>query len=442
MALIILLGTTPSSASASAPVATTNAVSVTSQTRATLNGYINPNGLKTSYWFELNENGIVSSFGRGTRKTAGNVSTGVIEMDPNITYTVRLVAQNIDGQSYGETISFSTKTGGSSGSNGSNSSGSTNTYNSNGIATTSKTPIVHTTYATNVTANGVSLNGYIDPNGSTDTTRWFEWGNTQALGNISGYASAGTNAHYFSHGIAGLERNTTYYFRAIGRTNAGTVNGSIFSFTTGSSDTATSNVEPIIMVKAPSDISANGAQLSATAIKGGAILTNGYFEWGTSPVLLNNTTRSQSFSGAASVNMYAALQDLKADTAYSFRAVVQDGTSAIYRSQTATFRTPTSYTASGVANNTTGNTSAGSKNIGAATEKKDVKNSSEQNSASASIFFAKTSTAMIGWFLAIILLIVVLILILMLRRCGKKNTRENGLGAYKEFPEAILRPVK
>lgn len=452
----------PGQTYASAPTASTNPASVVSSTKAVLNGFVDSGGLKTTYWFELNENGTIDSFGQGNRSTDGDVSVSIVQLDPNITYSVRLVAQNSDGKSYGDTISFSTNrssgqtnTGGGTTFNntGSNTVYYNNTQSNSGSTVFGRVPIVNTTYATNVTDTGVSLNGYVDPNGGNNVYRWFEWGTTQSLGNISGNLSAGTNPNYFSHGISGLERNTTYYFRAGAHSSAGTVYGSIFSFTTGVSQTATSNVTPIILLKSPSYITTDSAQLNASAIKGGASLASGYFEWGTSQSL-GNSTQAQSFSDTSSPNISAPLQNLKPNTDYSFRVVVQDSTSAVYKSQINTLHT-SAISGAAVTTIDSQKKSSGSATVvttssdkTTATQKSEsntgvvvANENKDNNSGAAGALFAKTSVALLGWFLSIILLLIVIIMGVMLRRKGKaENTEITSIG-YKEFPDLPGHPT-
>ncbi len=435
----------PNQTSASVPTATTNPVSIVSSSKVTLNGFINPGGLKTSYWFELNEDGNIQSFGRRSRSTVGDVSVDIIQIDPDITYSVRLVVQNADGKSYGDVIGFSTNKLSTQ-----TNTGEDTTFSNTGSNTSTnvfgKTPIVNTNYATNVTDTGVSLNGYIDPNGGSNVYRWFEWGTTQSLGNISGNLFAGTNPNYFSHGISGLERNTTYYFRAGAHSSAGTVYGSIFSFTTGTSNTITSNITPIIIVKEPSYITTDSAQLNAVAIKGGSALTNGYFEWGTSQ-LFGNTTQTQSFQQGSSANMTAILSNLKPNTFYSFRATIQDATSAVYKSQIVTFYTPTS-TGNIVTPTNSQNGSISKKgSISAgpvkAVQKSEIKidTTTKNTFGAAGIFFTKTSVALLGWFLSIILMIVVIAMGVMLRKTGKKDNTEFEAEGFKEFPNIPGHPI-
>ena len=76
-------------------------------------------------------------------------------------------------------------------------------------------PFVSTNSATNITQSSATLNGYVNPYNISNTTRWFEWGTTQSLGNKTNSISHGSTAMNVSDTISGLANNTTYYFRVV-----------------------------------------------------------------------------------------------------------------------------------------------------------------------------------------------------------------------------------
>ena len=95
---------------------------------------------------------------------------------------------------------------------------------------------VITQNASNISKNSVILNGSINPN-NNQTTAWFEYGTSYNLGtyNETSHNYFGSAGSYLvlSQNIGNLNPNTTYYFRAVANNYAGTIRGSIFSFTTG-----------------------------------------------------------------------------------------------------------------------------------------------------------------------------------------------------------------
>lgn len=95
-------------------------------------------------------------------------------------------------------------------------------------------PMTITTAATSISTSGGTINGTVNPNGQS-TSVWFEWGTTTSLGHSTGKGTAtGTTASSWYFALSGLTSNTTYYFRIVAQSDAGTSYGSILSFTTGS----------------------------------------------------------------------------------------------------------------------------------------------------------------------------------------------------------------
>jgi len=102
-------------APALAPTVTTgSAISITSGS-ATLNGTVNPNGKKTTYYFEY---GTTTSYGltsgtnwagAGSGTSDVSVSATITGLSPNTTYHYRIVATNSAGTSYGSDQTLTTK---------------------------------------------------------------------------------------------------------------------------------------------------------------------------------------------------------------------------------------------------------------------------------------------------------------------------------------------
>ncbi len=95
-------------------------------------------------------------------------------------------------------------------------------------------PSATTLAATAITTNGATLNGLVNANSNT-TTVTFEYGLTTAYGSTvnavpsSVTGSANTNV---AATITGLTPNSTYNFRVVGSSTAGTANGNNLTFTT------------------------------------------------------------------------------------------------------------------------------------------------------------------------------------------------------------------
>jgi hypothetical protein len=94
------------------PKATTKPATGVKSTSATLNGSVNPEGLKTTYYFEY---GTTKSYGHKTGKhslkagtTARSVSALIHGLKPSTTYHFRVVAHNAAGTADGKDLTFTT----------------------------------------------------------------------------------------------------------------------------------------------------------------------------------------------------------------------------------------------------------------------------------------------------------------------------------------------
>ncbi len=96
-------------------------------------------------------------------------------------------------------------------------------------------PSLVTIAASNIAATAATLNGTVNPNGSA-TSAYFEWGTDNTLSTCSTTSAqsigSGTTDVALAENLTGLSPNTTYYYRIVGENSAGTVQGSILSFTT------------------------------------------------------------------------------------------------------------------------------------------------------------------------------------------------------------------
>ena len=231
----------PGAALAAGPpiVETKPATSIT-QTSATLNGTVNPNGQKTACNFEY---GTTTAYGKIQSCLGGppegekpiEVSAVVSGLTPNTTYHFRIQANNASGTVVGSDMTFKTL---------------------------GNPPTVETKAATAVKPTGATLNGSVNPNGSEVTDCKFEYGTTTSYGSSATCTPApgsGTSPVAVSASVTGLTANTTYHFR-ISAANAG-------STSTGS-DLTFATVTPHYYV--------NGGKL-----KEGSANTKGFIAWGT-----------------------------------------------------------------------------------------------------------------------------------------------------------------
>src|SRR5438270_494815 len=175
---------------AAAPAPTTAPPSPVTQTSATLNGSVNPNGAEVTKC----EFGAVSvseksapcsplSPGKGTSPVP--VTGAATGLSPNTTYKFRLAATNEGGKGEVE--------------------GSFKTLPPNA-------PTVKTEPASSVTQTSAVLSAAVNDNGNAFTACRFEYGPTTAYGSAVACPSVSGEAR-FSIPIAGLAPNTTFHFR-------------------------------------------------------------------------------------------------------------------------------------------------------------------------------------------------------------------------------------
>ncbi len=112
---ILTLGLSPAPVLAqSAPAASTGAATAVGTSSATLNGIVNANGSDTTVTFEY---GTDTSYGTNvtadqspvTGNTNTTVNATISSLAPSTTYHYRVVAQNVNGTSYGEDMTFTTE---------------------------------------------------------------------------------------------------------------------------------------------------------------------------------------------------------------------------------------------------------------------------------------------------------------------------------------------
>lgn len=324
--------TSGSTQTQSQPSVTTSNASNISQTSATLNGYVNPNGsTDTQRWFEWGTNS--GSLSRSTNRinqgsSASNFNETISGLLVDTTYYFRAMAENSVGTAQGSILSFRTDSG---------------------QQQTSNKPAVSTFSASNVDEDSATLGGYVYTNGSTDTTRWFEWGTSSGNLNRSTNRIGQSSDGAFNENISGLTGGTTYYFRAAGENSAGTDYGSVRSFRTDAGQQQTSDL-PDVTTSSATNIDENSATLNGYLDPNGTTDTDRWFEWGTSSGSLNRSTNrvGQSSSG----NFNQTISGLSTNTTYYFRAAAKNSAGTEY-GIVRSFRTDSSGQSSDLADVTT-----------------------------------------------------------------------------------------
>ena len=192
-----------------APSVVTGQATDVTTTTATLGGTVDPNGRPTTWSFEY---GTSTSY--GSKTSAGSAGSGarpvaasrsLTRLRVATTYHYRLVATNASGTRFGADRTFHT----------------------------SFPPGVSTGVAQGVALVGATATGSVDPGGRA--TRWyFEYGTSTRYGKRTPARSAGSGsgARTVTASLSGLQSATTYHYRLVASSDAGTSRGADVSFTT------------------------------------------------------------------------------------------------------------------------------------------------------------------------------------------------------------------
>jgi hypothetical protein len=199
-----------------APAVGTGAAASITQTSASLNASVNPNGFSVSECrFEY---GTTTAYGKsatctpapGSGESPVVVSASVSGLSPSTAYHFRISATNGGGTSLGEDKSFTTQP-------------------------STSPPTVATTAATALTRTLATLNGTVDPNATTVSDCHFEYGTTTSYGSSAPCASlpgSGTSPIAVTASLGNLSPRTIYHFRIWATNTGGTSTGSDQTFTT------------------------------------------------------------------------------------------------------------------------------------------------------------------------------------------------------------------
>jgi Ca2+-binding RTX toxin-like protein len=146
------------------------------------------------------------------------------------------------------------------------------------------------------------------------TNYWFDYGTTAKYGSRTAGTSAGNAATTIgvSVTVEGLRAGTTYHYRIVGRSDAGTTVGADRTFTTPSA--------PDVTTGGISDVAPTSATLHGRVNPRGRA-TSYYFEYGTSTAYAARTGTQSAGAGTAPVDVSAAVSGLAPGRGYHYRLV-------------------------------------------------------------------------------------------------------------------------
>jgi subtilisin family serine protease/sugar lactone lactonase YvrE len=287
-----------------APQATTEAATSVKETSATLNGTVNPEGSTTIYYFEYDTSEYKEGEGPHGTRTKGKgafgtsnvaASQALTVLKAGTTYHFRVVAEGATTV-FGKDKEFTTL-------------GSPNP------------PKATTEAATSVKATSATLNGTVNPEGSS-TSYYFEYGKTNSYGTkvpvSAKSAGSGSSNVAVSEALSGLEPGTAYHFQVVAEGGGVPVSGGDKEFTTAKPPKATT--------EAATSVKATSATLNGTVNPEGSS-TSYYFEYGKTTSYGTKVPASPKSAGSGSSNVAVseALSGLEPGTAYHFQVVAEGG---------------------------------------------------------------------------------------------------------------------
>ncbi|HME03041.1 MAG TPA: hypothetical protein VKG38_08420, partial [Solirubrobacteraceae bacterium] len=223
------------------PTVVSEPASSITQTAATLNATVNPNGQSvTSCVFEY---GPTSSYGStqpcsslpGSGTSPVAVSATLTTLNPSASYHYRIAATNAGGTSYGGDQSFTTL---------------------------SSPPAVVSEPATGVMHTTATLNATVNPNNQTVSSCQFEYGETlpyEFSVPCSSLPGSGASPVSVSASLTGLDTRALYHYRIVATNPTGTSDGSDQTFATALGPAA-----PAVTTEAASSLTQTSATLNAS----------------------------------------------------------------------------------------------------------------------------------------------------------------------------------
>ena len=270
-------------------------------TSATIRCSVEYDSIPTTFVIEY---GTTSSYGSSTAAadvTESHPAADLTGLAPSTQYFYRCVATNFAGVSQGMGQAFTTLAG-----------------------TPTVAPAVTTSDASGMSTTRATLHGTVNPNGAA-TAYEFEYGATTVYGASTGATSVGSGSADVgvSEDLSALSPATTYHYRLVATSVAGTTRGDDHSFTTP----AAVPIAPEVETWSASDVAATAADIAGTFNPNG-FSTTYWFEFGTTTAYGNTYTLPDVVvSGWDSVTV--RLYDLQPSTTYHYRLVASNAAGTV-----------------------------------------------------------------------------------------------------------------
>ena len=182
-----------------------------------------------------------------------------------------------------------------------------------GTVAAASAPTASTGPVTTVGPTTATVSGSVNPNG-TATTWYVEYGTSTSYGSKTTSASAGsgTGGVAVSPTLTGLTPGTSYHYRVVATSSAGTAQGADGLLMTSPA--------PQVVTGGASNVTPTSATLNGT-VNPSSRATSWYFEYGTSTSYGTKTPAKDAGSGTSPVAVSAPVTGLTSGRTYHFRLV-------------------------------------------------------------------------------------------------------------------------
>ena len=280
-----------------APIDETRPAEQITQTTATMNATVNPEGSEvTECKFEY---GTTESYGASTSCTllpgsgisAVAVSAPLSGLSAHTTYHYRIVAKSAGGTSHGADQSFKTPV---------------------------NPPTVETKSAEQITQSSATVTATVNPNAGEVTECKFEYGTSESYGSTAACSpspGSGEKAVAVSAALSALSENTTYHYRIVATNSSGTSRGSDGTFKTKAAAKA-----PSVGPEGAIEFTQTSATLTGAVRPNGSEVTECKFEYGKTTAYGSSAPCvPMPGSGEKFVEVTAAVSGLVPNSTYHYR---------------------------------------------------------------------------------------------------------------------------